>query len=243
MITQQTAFVLHTRPYRETSLIVEFFSECQGRIAAVARSARGPKSRFRGVLQPFTPLTISWMGKGDLVTLTQAELSGPNLFLNGTALFSGLYLNELLMKCLHPFDAYPQLFTDYQHALTQLQYQPIEPCLRIFEKRLLRYLGFGLQLNRTAQSLQPIKPEQSYLFNPNQGFTPFNHTLNSQQPVFQGKHLLALYHETLLPENLKSCKKLLQIALRARLGNKPICSRLLFTFKGAPHYEPNLSRR
>src|SRR3989338_5229515 len=108
------AFILHTRPFRNTSLLVYFFTQEHGRVSTVAKNARGPKSRFRGQLQLFSPMSVSFLGQHELKTLTQADIYGMPFQLNQTALFCGFYLNELLMRLLHPEDPYPKLFALYQ---------------------------------------------------------------------------------------------------------------------------------
>src|SRR6185437_10727813 len=117
----QPAFVLHTRPYRDTSLLLEIFTPDYGRVSTLARGARGLRSRFKGLLQPFVPLLLSWYGKTELMTLSAAESQGKVLDLTGEKLLCGLYLNELLMRLLHRYDAHPQLYIVYQETLYALQ--------------------------------------------------------------------------------------------------------------------------
>lgn len=146
--TLEKAFVLHTRPYRDTSLLVDFFTLDAGRVTAVARGARGPKSRLKGLLQPFVPLLINWYGKTELVTLGGADANGASITLNGDVLISGMYLNELLMRLLTRFDPLPHLFEQYNRTIIALsQKQLPELCLRLFELNLLNELGYGLRLN------------------------------------------------------------------------------------------------
>ena len=133
----QPCYVLHMRAYRDTSLLLELFSLEHGRISAVARSARGPKSRFKGILQQFVPLLLSWQGRAELMNLSGAEGNGMPHYLTGDALLCGIYLNELLMRLLHRHDAHPGLFTAYQQALVGLQQNQQQITLRLFEKRLL----------------------------------------------------------------------------------------------------------
>ncbi|MCB1827507.1 MAG: DNA repair protein RecO, partial [Coxiellaceae bacterium] len=109
----QHARVLHARSFRETSLLVDFFTQEHGRVCAVARGARTQRSKFRGLLQPFIPVTISWSGRSDLVTLSDAEPCGMPLSFSGTALLSGLYINELLVRLLARHDPHPELFMYY----------------------------------------------------------------------------------------------------------------------------------
>ena len=139
------AHVLRTQPFRDTSLLVEAFSQDHGRVGLVARGARAPKSRLRALLQPFQPLLLSWTEQGDLGSLTGAEAAAPPVTLAGEAVFCGWYLNELLLTLLQRHDPHAQLYADYAEALAQLP-QAIEPSLRHFELRLLNELGYGLDL-------------------------------------------------------------------------------------------------
>ena len=214
-------FILHTRAFRNTSLIVELFSQTHGRIAAVARSARGPTSRYRGQLQCFTPMLVSWSGDHELKTINQIELNGMPMQLNHTALFCAFYLNELLMRVLQKEDPHPDVFFLYHDTLIALQKnEQTERILRLFEKRLLSALGYGLPLiNLDAASY--------YSFLPNQGFTLCERT--SSTSVFSGADLLAFAQETLdTPHHLQSAKRLIRQAFQPLLGANPLKSRLLF---------------
>ena len=141
------AYVLHTRLYRDTSLLVDLFSREHGRMSAIARGVRGQKSRHRGLLQPFTPLFIAWFGKSDLVTLNGIEPNGAPYYLTGNRLLSGLYMNELLVRALHQGDPHPALYDEYATSTTALAKadsgKEIELILRLFEKRLLQEIGYG----------------------------------------------------------------------------------------------------
>jgi DNA repair protein RecO (recombination protein O) len=139
------AHVLRTQPFRDTSLLVEAFSQDHGRVGLVARGARAPKSRLRALLQPFQPLLLSWTEQGDLGSLTGAEAAAPPVTLAGEAVFCGWYLNELLLTLVQRHDPHAQLYADYAEAIAQLP-QAIEPSLRRFELRLLNELGYGLDL-------------------------------------------------------------------------------------------------
>ncbi|MDR1648528.1 MAG: DNA repair protein RecO [Zoogloeaceae bacterium] len=147
-IDAQPAYVLHTRPWRETSLLAEIFSRNHGRVALLARGARRPQSPLRGLLMGFQPLALSWSGKGEVKTLIKAEWQGGQPLLSGQALFCGYYLNELLMRLLPREDAHPLLFEGYARILLQLAFGEgeTEAPLRAFERALLGELGYGLTL-------------------------------------------------------------------------------------------------
>lgn len=228
-IVLHPAFILHTRPFRDTSLLLDLLTLGHGRIHAVARGARGLRSRFKGLLQPFVPFLISWSGKTELVSLSQAENNGPPYFLSGSALISGFYLNELLVRLLHRHDAHPNIYKTYQYALACLHRgEPPEPALRVFEVQLLAELGYGLQLHKESVADVAILSDKLYRFDHAHGFITALATDNQAQ-LFRGKSLLALHRSELQDaEDLQQAKRLLRFVLAPLLGNKPIKSRELF---------------
>jgi len=222
----QPAFVLHSRPYRDTSLLVELLTMQFGKLTVVARGARSMKSQFRGILSPFLPLVVSFTGKNDLRTLQQAEMSGMSYALEHKVLLSGFYLNELLTKLLPSHESYPEVYQSYQITLAALvkSLQP-EVELRLFERCLLVNLGYGLQLDRTTNN-EPILPDNQYIFEFGHGFNQAKSNLGSS---FLGKSLLALHAgELTTVEELRDAKRLLRGVLAILLGNRPLKSRELF---------------
>lgn len=162
---EQPAFVLHSYPFRETSLIIEAFTRDAGRIALVARGARRPRSTLRGLLRSFQPLLLSWSGKTELRTLHKAEWHGAYAPLAGLSLICGFYLNELLLRLLARDDPHERLFTVYQETLEALAaHGGSAATLRRFEKHLLRELGYGLVLDRDADTGAPIAAEARYTY-------------------------------------------------------------------------------
>jgi DNA repair protein RecO (recombination protein O) len=163
----QPAYILHTRPYRETSLLAEAFSRDYGRVALLARGARRPHSALRGLLMGFQPLELSWSGKGEVLTLMKAEWQGGQPLLTGLPLFCAYYLNELLLRLLPREDAHPRLFECYMRILMRLAHSPqkqaMEADLRIFERTLLGELGYGLTLERDYQGI-PIDASACYRY-------------------------------------------------------------------------------
>ncbi|CAN5261469.1 DNA repair protein RecO [soil metagenome] len=225
------AYILHYRPYRDTSLLIDFFTEEQGRISVLARGVRKPKSRLSGLLQPFIPLLISWAGKGELFNLRAVEANGLGFSLLNKNLLSGFYSNELLVRVLPRYDAHPQLFQAYAQLLCELQSQnSCEKSLRLFEKTLLEELGYGLQLQYEAHSDTPIQAESYYCYSPDQGFSEANvNNVESGKLLFQGQHLLNLQHDLLDDAaTLRSAKHLMRVALQPLLGNKPLLTRKMF---------------
>jgi DNA repair protein RecO (recombination protein O) len=164
-IEDQPAFVLHSYPFRETSLLLEVFSRNHGRLAIVARGARRPRSVLRGVLMNFQPLRLSWFGKGEVRTLHAAEWQGGQPQLQGTALLCGFYLNELLLHLTARDDPHETLFDYYQHTLQRLSRESDHAAtLRSFEKHLLQELGYALLLDREAGSGQPVQADGRYRY-------------------------------------------------------------------------------
>src|SRR5215472_17488080 len=144
------AYVLHQRPFRDTSLIVEAFARDYGRLTLFAHGARGPRSRFTA-LQPFRPLLLSWSGRGEAPALAAAESAEAPPALAATQLLSGFYLNELLLKLLTRGDPHPELFDLYEATLAELRSAATaEAALRLFEARLLGFIGYGLNLAAEA---------------------------------------------------------------------------------------------
>lgn len=185
------AYVLHTYPYRETSLILQAWTEKHGRLGLVAKGARRPKSASRSLLVPFQPLVIDWFGKGELRTLKTAEPAAPATPLGGQALLSAFYLNELLLKLTTRDDPHEALFTAYDEAVTALRgisrmhvapgapedaaargQGSVEPVLRRFELALLREVGYALELTREAGTHAPIVAEREYFYVVERGAVP-----------------------------------------------------------------------
>ena len=170
----EPGYVLHTYPYKETSLIVEAFTRRHGRVALLARGARRPRSAMRGVLLAFHPLRLGWSGAADLATLITAEWGGglqpasrPRA---GRGLMCGFYLNELILRLLPREDAHEALFDAYGDALARLSGGDAFPAvLRSFEKRLLAELGYAPVFDRDALSGAPIEPASSYVYEPDRG--------------------------------------------------------------------------
>lgn len=178
-------YVLHSYPYRETSLLLQLWTERHGRFAAIARGARRPKSAARGVLVPFQPLALAWFGRGEVKTLKSAEPAGPALPLAGPSLLSAFYLNELLLKLIHRDDPHETLWAAYDEAVASLrersrraagvpglvaaepgvgESRAIEPVLRRFELAMLRELGYAAQLGRDAAGGAAIDPDREYWY-------------------------------------------------------------------------------
>jgi DNA repair protein RecO (recombination protein O) len=171
-VQQQAAFVLHTTPWRETSLIVELLSHGHGRIACVAKGAKRPRSALRGVLLAFQPLQVGWTGRQELRTLTGAEWLGGMAAPQGDGLLCGFYMNELIVRLLPREDPHPALFDGYAKALVALGMgESIEATLRRFEWLLLREIGYAVDLQHDADERR-IDGSRHYWLLPGRGFMP-----------------------------------------------------------------------
>jgi DNA repair protein RecO (recombination protein O) len=215
-IALEPAYVLHHRAYRDTSRILDVFTLRHGRITLFARGARGPKSKLASVLMPFRPLLVSWSGRGDAAQLNAAEPDGEALPLPARQVLSGFYLNELLINLTTRHDPQPQLFEDYAQALRRLcvNLAP-EPGLRVFEKRLLASIGYGLEFS--------VEPEMFYQFRAAQGICEARAESPGAMP---GRCLLALQAESLLDvETLDVARRVLRQALDHCLEGRELRTR------------------
>ena len=192
----EPAFILHTYPYRETSLIVEAFTEQHGRVAMVAKGAKRPRSEMRGVLQAFQPLVLSWAGAGELKTLVKAEWQGGLPLPTGAALLCGFYLNELLLKLVPREDPHPALWREYASALRAVTTDAAPAAqaatLRHFELRLLAELGYALTLTHDVASGAPIAAGERYHYVFDRGPQPVAAEPRAAWPAVRGATLIAL---------------------------------------------------
>ncbi|HHO69278.1 MAG TPA: DNA repair protein RecO [Gammaproteobacteria bacterium] len=219
-------FVLHERPYRDTSALLELFTREHGRVGVVARGLRTRRSRLRGELQPFCPLLLSWQARGELGTLTGAERRPSAALAPGDALFSGWYLNELLLRLLARNDPHPDLFDAYAGAVAALAAaEAPAPVLRRFEAGLLQALGYGLVFDHDVESGEPVRPDCDYDYRLESG--PVRVSPGQAGGfVFSGARLLAMAggrFEDAAVE--KDARRLMRAALRLYLGDKPLKTR------------------
>ncbi len=228
----QPAYLLHRKPFRDSSLLLELFTSEYGRIGLVARGARGARSKLKGVLQPYQPLLVSWSGRGELPTLTSAESQVGGAFLQGDALISGFYLNELLMRLLARHDPHSHLFSCYRSALHKLiANQDIDWALRLFERDLLQELGYGLLLTHEGQSGVEVEPAARYCYYHESGPQRL-HSEQAGQLSVEGATLLALASgECSDARQRRESKLLMREVLGRYLGNRPLASRELFRQK------------
>ena len=221
------AYVIHTRPYRDTSVLVDFFTETPGRLTAVARGVRQAKSRTRGLLNPFSRVLISLQGKGELKLLTTVESDSCFFSLQGAHLYSGFYINELLMRLLPEMDEYLGLYAAYEKTLTGLhQGQELEPLLRSFELELLAEIGYGLDCEGTVDSGEAIDPESFYLCSQG-GFVRAQPW--SRGEILPGWVIRAVARRDFSDPGVRGfAKHLCRSLLKPLLGSRPLHSRSLF---------------
>lgn len=218
----QPAFILQYRKYRETSLLLDVLTQDFGRVPILAKGVRKAKSKTAGILQPFIPLKLSFIGKASLKLLTGVETQQPSFQLTGLAWYCGFYLNELVELLLHLHDPHPEVFVEYQQCLSVLASAPdqIESALRLFEYRLLEYIGYGLALDCEADTEAPIVADKNYFFKPGLGIVA------AENGLFSGVSLLALKHNVLTDSRiLAEVKQLMRLAIEAQLQGKPLKSR------------------
>jgi len=224
-VTGQPGFVLHSYPYKETSLIVDVFTRDFGRIGVVAKGAKRPLSKLRGVLQTFQPLSLSFSGKSELRTLIDAEWVGGMLPLEKTALLCGFYLNELLVKLLARDDKHPALFDHYVSTLNQLAHgEPVPIVLRKFERALLKETGVAADLGRCTTTRARVEADGDYVVDPEKGARLA--VAGDVWPVVAGRTLLDMEVEDYSdPATQSQSKQLMRFLLAHHLNGAPLNTR------------------
>ena len=224
----QPAYVLHHRPYRDTSRILELFTRDYGRLSVFARGARSARkagAALTSILQPFNRLLVSWSGKGEAGQLTAAEFDGAVSALPPDRLVSGFYLNELLLKLFTRHDSHPDVFSLYGATLDALKVEAegARP-LRRFEKRLLDALGYGLALDRDIDA-RPLDASYAYRYRLEQAATRIDGVAEGDG-IFSGSTLLALAREDFSdPAVCAETRVLLRAALDRCLEGKELRTR------------------
>lgn len=231
-VETQLAYILHKRPYRDTSQILEVFTREHGRISLMSRGSRNPRAKVAGLLQIFKPLLVSWGGRGDLCFLNGvdlAELKSP--VLAGDSLKSAMYINELLIHMTHKNDVHADVFDLYHECLSALsEVSGIERVLRLFEKRLLRSLGFGLNLVVDADTGRPVEKHCHYAYHFEHGPVLCQTERSStSNPVLSGDSLIAYENNRFESQrHFSEVKSLMRYVLNGYLGKKKLRSRALF---------------
>jgi DNA repair protein RecO (recombination protein O) len=225
----QPAYVLHHRPYRDTSRILELFTRDYGRVSVFARGARGARktgAALASILQPFNRVLVSWSGRGEAGQLTGAEFDGAVAVLPPDRLVSGFYLNELLLKLFARHDGHPDVFALYDATLASLKSdRDGVRALRLFEKRLLDALGYGLALERDCDLGRPLDPRYAYRYRLDQGAVRIDGVAEGAG-IFSGSTLIAVAREDFTdPAVCGEARALLRSALDRCLEGKELRTR------------------
>ena len=223
----EPSYLLHHHPWRDSSRILELMTRSHGRVSVFARAARRGGSALPAALQPFSEILVSWSARGEAAQLTGAERAGVPLSLQGDALMSGFYANELLLKLLPRHDPHPGLFDAYRVLLGRLQDAADEPAraLRLFEKRLLEELGWGLGLEHDARTGRAVEAGRSYRYRIDGGPEEIDGVAEGML-VFSGASLLSLAREELGdPRSIADARRLLRAALDQCLDGRPLRTR------------------
>lgn len=230
-VESEPGFILHTIPYRETSLLVDIFTLNHGRLRCVAKGFRKPnKKGIAKTLFPYSEHHFQWQGRGELKTLTQADPIQAPVFLKQESLFVGLYINELLYKLLHQNDPHQSLYEFYCQLMTQLSSSEIlQPVLRRFEMLLLEELGYGLVLDAEAETGQAVSAESLYYYIPDQGLKLIQDQTADNLHAFSGADIMALCQGQLEQQSvLRAAKKLTRQVIDFYLDGKELNSRELY---------------
>lgn len=223
-VQQQPGYILHHRPFRDTSQILDIVTRDHGKIAVVARGSRGSRSKLAGILRPFLPLRVSWVAKSDLGTLTGAESAGPPAGLIGDAMYSAYYVNELLLYFLHRYDPQPEIFALYEEVIKALLVTDnIAAALRSFEMEFLSLLGYAVNLDHEFDSREPLLADSNYEYRMEQGPVLVDRTGSL---VFTGSVYREIAEQRFdKPDILRAANQLLREIIAFHLGGKELKSR------------------
>ena len=230
-IEAEPGFLLHSTPYRETSLLVDLYTKNHGRIRCVAKGFRKPNKK--GISRPLFPYTehqFSWQGRGDLKTLTQADAINTPAFLQQECLFTGLYVNELLYRLLPEYDAHDYLYQQYSAFMLRLVTEgPDELMLRYLEMALLDELGYGLVLDSEVVHGTAVVAGKLYHYMPEQGLIELSSQHKQVSGVYLGEDILGLIAGDFSQRSvMKTAKQLLRGVINFYLGGRQLHSRELY---------------
>ena len=234
-VSLEPAFVLHTRPYQETSILVDLFTRSYGRLNAIAKGAKRPKSPLRSVLTPASKLSVSLSGKSELKTLSSVEIIDHFQLNNGVSFNSIIYVNELIIKATEKEDPHAVIFDDYEILLKKLSHQSdqvdMEQNLRNFELNLLQEMGYGIDLSRDAGTNKKIEKDCIYRFYPDKGFTIDKDKVASQKSL-TGLDIINFREGNFdKKETRDASKTIMRMALDFHLGSKTLNIRKYLTKK------------
>jgi DNA repair protein RecO (recombination protein O) len=231
-VSLQAAFILHGRDFQNTSRLLDVFTQDYGRITLVAKGARSPRSKLQGILQPFSPLIISWSGKGEVQTLTGAESVKSTINLSGKQVMSAYYINELLQRLMTFHDPHPELFSIYKVTLESFTNDDDELVLRRFEKHLLAEIGYGLNLESEFDNDIALEKEEKYYYDIEKGPVNIKNNNSDGELIISGQTLHDLSVDKFSsPQSQKEAKQLMRIILNYHLGDKPLKTRNLHWYK------------
>ena len=228
MRLSDTAFVLHARPWRETSLLVEAFGREHGRLGLIARGVQGPKKHvLRAALQPLQLIRLDGDQRGELARLVSAEALDAAPQPMGDAMLAAFYVNELVLRLVPRHDPLPELFDAYARTREQFrQREGLAWSLRRFERDLIEALGFGFALDCDGDG-DAIDPAARYRLDPEHGprrlHSDRGHHERSQAAT--GRALLALADDALpSPDDLASLRLPMRSVLAHHLGPRGLKS-------------------
>lgn len=232
-VISEPAYVLHSKPFRDTSILLELITLNHGRVCLIAKGVRSGKSRMQSILQPFRPLLVSWSGRGELPLLTKAEESGSGASLDRKNIINGLYINELLLRFLHRHDPHRDIFTLYGRTLPALSNQDeVQQALRLYEKQLLDELGYGLILEHDVETGYPVEQDEQYCYLVEEGPVRFSRDRKGCIPV-HGKSLISFARGELQDKRvLTEVKHLMRSIIQFHLGDIPVYSREVLLSQG-----------
>jgi len=228
-VERQAGWVIHRRPWRESSLLIEMFTPDHGRVGLVARGARATRSAWRGLAEPFRPLEVSWSRRGEMGTVSGLDQVGPACALNGRALFCGLYANELVLRLVGRDDPHPEVYRAYGQLLAGLAAarEAQSLLLRRFELALLTGMGVAPDLEYDAASGEPIRRDRLYHLRPEIGLVGVE---RAGRAVFRGAAIEALRRgETDDRETARAMRELMRILIDEQLDGRPIAARRLLS--------------
>ena len=221
----QAGFLLHHQNYQESSLLIDVFTQASGRVSLIAKGVRKQKAQYLGLLRPFMPLNITYVGSGNLKILSHVETGRGDLILPGLNTYCGFYLNELIRHFIPAGEPYPDVFLSYLTCLQQLKSsQEIEAALRTFEVQLLQSLGYGLQLKFDYLTHTVIQADVRYQYEIEQGAT-----FKEDGPIL-GATLIAMRQSNYTnSRQLNEAKRLMRQIIDFYLQGKPLKSRILIS--------------
>lgn len=230
-VETQIAYILHKRPFRDSSQIIDMFTREHGRISLMSRGSRSAKSKSSGLLQLFRPILVGWQGRGEMPFLNSVEMADIKApLLSGKSQMSAMYVNELLMYLLHKDDVHTEIFDQYHSCLYGLvDAENVEIVLRLFEKKLLQLLGFGLNLVVDADSGEPVQENNHYAYHFEHGPVLCDMDRQLKNPIISGESLIAYDQDEIVStQQCSELKQLMRFVLSGHLGQKKLKSRELF---------------